>query len=146
MSAPLFTILIPTFNRRDLVVHAINSVLKQTFDDFEIIVCDNFSTDDTCGSRSWFHRPANSLRANSRAFRRLCATGNSPGPKRPADSFFCSEMMTLWWTRRSSVLPMNSGVMTRTFSFANWRNTATPGSPAPGGIRCRARGFWELAA
>jgi glycosyltransferase involved in cell wall biosynthesis len=47
MSAPLFTILIPTFNRRDLVVHAINSVLKQTFDDFDIIVCDNFSTDDT---------------------------------------------------------------------------------------------------
>ncbi len=47
MTAPLFSILIPTFNRRDLVAYAINSVLNQTFDDFEIIVCDNFSTDDT---------------------------------------------------------------------------------------------------
>jgi hypothetical protein len=47
MTRPLFSVLIPTFNRRDLVPHAINSVLKQTFDDFEIVVCDNFSSDNT---------------------------------------------------------------------------------------------------
>jgi glycosyltransferase involved in cell wall biosynthesis len=47
MNAPLFSIVIPTYNRCDLVVHAVQSVLRQTFEDFEIVVCDNFSTDGT---------------------------------------------------------------------------------------------------
>jgi glycosyltransferase involved in cell wall biosynthesis len=47
MATPLFSIVIPTFNRSDLVPYAIGSVLGQTFDDFEIIVSDNSSTDDT---------------------------------------------------------------------------------------------------
>ena len=44
---PLFSVIIPTFNRSDLLPYAIRSVLKQTFGDFEIVVCDNASTDDT---------------------------------------------------------------------------------------------------
>ena len=47
MSTPLFSIVIPTYNRGDLVRYAIQSVLKQTFGDFEIVVSDNCSTDDT---------------------------------------------------------------------------------------------------
>ncbi len=49
MNTPLFSVVIPTFNRSDLVGQAIRSVLKQTFDDFEIVVGDNCSTDDTAG-------------------------------------------------------------------------------------------------
>jgi glycosyltransferase involved in cell wall biosynthesis len=47
MSAPLFSIVIPTFNRSDLFPYAVQSVLNQTFEDFEIIISDNCSTDDT---------------------------------------------------------------------------------------------------
>jgi glycosyltransferase involved in cell wall biosynthesis len=47
MAHPRFSIVIPTYNREDLVGYAIQSVLNQTFADFEIIVCDNCSTDDT---------------------------------------------------------------------------------------------------
>jgi glycosyltransferase involved in cell wall biosynthesis len=47
MSTPLFSIVIPTFNRSDLVTFAIQSIRRQTFPDFEIVVSDNFSTDDT---------------------------------------------------------------------------------------------------
>ena len=47
MSTPLFSIVIPTFNRSDLVPYAIGSILGQTLDDFEIVVSDNSSTDDT---------------------------------------------------------------------------------------------------
>ena len=47
MSAPVFSVVIPTYNRSDLVVYAVRSVLKQTFHDVEVVVSDNASTDNT---------------------------------------------------------------------------------------------------
>lgn len=47
MEYPIFTIIITTYNRRDLLPRAIQSVLNQTFGDFELLVIDNGSTDDT---------------------------------------------------------------------------------------------------
>jgi glycosyltransferase involved in cell wall biosynthesis len=44
---PFFSILIPTKNRSEYLKYAINSVLNQTFNDFEIVISDNNSTDDT---------------------------------------------------------------------------------------------------
>ena len=44
---PFFSIIIPTYNRADLIEKTINSVLQQDFEDFEIIVVDDGSTDDT---------------------------------------------------------------------------------------------------
>jgi len=41
------SVLIPTYNRRDYVVAAIESVLAQDFSDHEVIVVDDGSTDDT---------------------------------------------------------------------------------------------------
>lgn len=46
-SQPLVTVCIPTFNRRSLLAASLGSVLAQPFDDVEIIVSDNASTDDT---------------------------------------------------------------------------------------------------
>ena len=45
--SPFFTVVIPTYNRADLLPEAIQSVLNQTCKDFEIIVVDNFSSDNT---------------------------------------------------------------------------------------------------
>ena len=47
MSKPFFSVVIPTYNRSDYLNVAIKSVLRQSFNDYEIIVSDNASTDDT---------------------------------------------------------------------------------------------------
>ena len=47
MTTPFFSIVIPTFNRSDLFPYAVRSILNQTFEEFEIIISDNCSTDDT---------------------------------------------------------------------------------------------------
>jgi len=44
---PYFTIAIPTYNRAAFLREAINSALSQTDSDFELIISDNASTDDT---------------------------------------------------------------------------------------------------
>lgn len=47
MSEPLVSIVIPTFNRADLLRIALQSALDQTYDNVQIIVLDNASSDDT---------------------------------------------------------------------------------------------------
>jgi glycosyltransferase involved in cell wall biosynthesis len=44
---PLFSIIIPTYNRAEKLRRAMESVEKQTFKDFEVIVCDDGSMDNT---------------------------------------------------------------------------------------------------
>jgi glycosyltransferase involved in cell wall biosynthesis len=44
---PQFSIIIPNYNMANFLPHAIESVLSQSFEDFELIIADNCSTDDS---------------------------------------------------------------------------------------------------
>ena len=47
MKAPYFSIIIPTFNREDVIIVTLQSIKCQTFESWECIIIDDGSTDNS---------------------------------------------------------------------------------------------------
>lgn len=47
MNSPEFSVIIPVYNRQGTVARSVNSVLSQSFSDFELLVVDDASSDDS---------------------------------------------------------------------------------------------------
>jgi glycosyltransferase involved in cell wall biosynthesis len=47
INKPLISVIIPTYNRSNVVNRAIDSIIKQTYDSWEILIVDDGSTDNT---------------------------------------------------------------------------------------------------
>ena len=47
VDSPKVSVIVPTYNRADLLERALNSIVSQTYQDFELIVVDDGSTDKT---------------------------------------------------------------------------------------------------
>lgn len=54
-SKPFFSIVVPTYNRAKLIERPVRSVIDQTFQDWELIIVDDGSTDDTEAIISAYH-------------------------------------------------------------------------------------------
>ena len=56
---PLVSVVIPTYNRKELLIEALKSVFKQTYSNLEIIVVDDSSEDGTKEALSRFRKYPN---------------------------------------------------------------------------------------
>lgn len=65
MIRPRFSVIMPTFNRSAIIRESLNSVFHQTFEDFEFIVVDDGSTDNTCDVISEYSQIKLILQENS---------------------------------------------------------------------------------
>lgn len=75
---PLFSIIVPTFNRSTLTLEALESVRSQPFEDYELIVVDDGSTDDTAAILAR-EESSGRWRGKLRVFRQA---NSGPGPAR----------------------------------------------------------------
>ncbi|WP_243545813.1 glycosyltransferase family 2 protein [Pseudodesulfovibrio tunisiensis] len=75
MRSPLVSVIIPTFDRADFVVEAVDSVLGQTYSRWECIVIDDGSTDDTVQRLQMFEDSR--IRVLSRTNRGVSAARNA---------------------------------------------------------------------
>jgi glycosyltransferase involved in cell wall biosynthesis len=78
-----FSIIIPTYNRAAILKDTLLSVLEQSFDDYEILVVDDGSTDDTKevvaelnNNKIFYHHKLNEERSIARNFGAAKANGN----------------------------------------------------------------------
>src|SRR5262249_29774449 len=74
--APRVSVLIPTWNRARYLPIAIESVLAQSFEDLEVIVIDDGSTDDTSGALAAIRDPrVRTIRGEHRGISRALNAG-----------------------------------------------------------------------
>ena len=70
MKSPFFSVIIPTYNRENVIERCINSVLNQSFKDFEIIIVDNASSDGTINIINAIKDPRITLIINEKNYER----------------------------------------------------------------------------
>lgn len=73
---PLVSVLMPAYNAERYVAEAVQSILDQTFTDFELIVIDDGSTDSTRAILERFTARDSRIHLSSRANRGVAATRN----------------------------------------------------------------------
>jgi glycosyltransferase involved in cell wall biosynthesis len=76
---PKISVIIPTYNRAHLLPRAIKSVLAQSFKDFELIIVDDASTDNS-------HEIVKNFKEKDKRIKYLKHNKNSGGPPKPKNT------------------------------------------------------------
>ena len=90
MQSPFFSVIIPTYNRKEFLKKAINSVLEQTEKDWELLIVDDGSSD---GSQPLKEEIALSQRRNSQ---RRNSQRRKSRTKLPQKKYSLVHKKTLW--------------------------------------------------
>lgn len=96
---PLLSIILPTYNRIDLIEKSINSILNQTFSDFELIIVDDASSDNTCSL-------IKNIKDNRIRFYQLDKNKGEYWVTNYAVSLSCGKYLT--WVHSDDLLPQDS--------------------------------------
>lgn len=115
---PRFSVIIPTFNRAALVLEAIASVRAQTVSDYELIVVDDGSTDNTASTLGAL--------ANLRVIRQANA---GPGPARNAGLAAAAGEYTAFLDADDRWLPWTLDTFARAIDRAAGKPAVICGSP-----------------
>ncbi|AEB08259.1 glycosyltransferase family 2 protein [Desulfobacca acetoxidans] len=101
MPAPLVSVIIPTYNRADVVGEAINSVLAQTCRDFELIVVDDGSEDGTAAILAHYQ---DRIRIIRQARRQGVSTSRNTGARQAGGEWLAFlDSDDLWLPRKLEV-------------------------------------------
>ena len=76
MPSPFFSIIVPTYNREKLLPRAVSSAMNQTFSDWELIIADDGSTDETSIIAASLCTEDKRIRAYKHSHRGLARTRN----------------------------------------------------------------------
>lgn len=136
VNGPFFSVVICTFNRADVVGGAVSSVLGQCFDDFELLVVDDGSADDTPSVLASFDDPR--MRVVRRANGGLSAARNT-GIEAARGRFVIfldddDEALPEWLGTLAAAAGPDTGFLSCTCRFVTPDRrsvTVAPGSPHP---------------
>ena len=125
------SVIIPTYNGEKYIAETINSILNQTFKDFEIIVVDDGSNDRTCAIVASYA----SVRLITQANAGVCAARNR-GIREAAGEFICLMDHDDYWfaeklARQIEEFQSHAGIGAIYSSFINWHATTNGQFPAP---------------
>lgn len=136
MNHPYFSIIIPTYNRAKFIEKTIHSVLNQRFQDFELIIVDDGSTDHTKDVVNQINDPRinyyykkNGERAAARNFGILRAKGEYISFLDSDDYYYPTYLANAFESLKKYDLPeflfigyesvSNAGIKIRKFNFLN---------------------------
>lgn len=128
----LFSVVICTYNRAALVGNAVESVLRQSFEDFELIVVDDGSSDDTVDVLSRYEDPR--LVVVSRENGGLSAARNT-GIAKASGRFVAfldddDEVLPQWLSGLASRLDESTGLVSCTCTEVNENRSSSEVLPA----------------
>ncbi len=92
---PLFSIIIPTYNHAHFIKRCLDSVLNQSFQNWEVIVVNNFSEDNTIEIVEGYNNPR--IRLINNANRGIIAVSRNKGISEAKGYWICFLDSDDWW-------------------------------------------------
>ena len=93
---PLFSIIIPTYNHAHLIRRCLDSIISQTFSDWEAIIINNFSEDNTVEVVESYHDSR--IRLINNANNGVIAVSRNKGITEARGYWICFLDSDDWWT------------------------------------------------